>query len=69
MQICGRRVLEDNGRVSTAQTSGFVATDSNIFRLGLTKTGQGARIEAFYRAVPSFTVPGTFFFSISSICY
>lgn len=26
--------------------------------LGLTKTGQGARIEAFYRAVPSFTVPG-----------
>jgi hypothetical protein len=26
--------------------------------LGLTKTGQGARIEAFYRAVPSYTVPG-----------
>ncbi|KAF2692123.1 acyl-CoA dehydrogenase-like protein [Lentithecium fluviatile CBS 122367] len=26
--------------------------------LGLTKTGQGARIEAFYRSVPSFTVPG-----------
>lgn len=27
-------------------------------RLGLTKTGQGARIEAFYRSVPSFVVPG-----------
>jgi alkylation response protein AidB-like acyl-CoA dehydrogenase len=26
--------------------------------LGLTKTGQGARIESFYRAVPSFVVPG-----------
>ena len=26
--------------------------------LGLTKTGQGTRIEAFYRAVPSYTVPG-----------
>lgn len=27
-------------------------------RLGLTKTGQGARIESFYRSVPSFVVPG-----------
>lgn len=26
--------------------------------LGLAKTSQGARVEAFYRAVPSFTVPG-----------
>lgn len=26
--------------------------------LGLTKTGQGARIENFYRAVPGFLVPG-----------
>ncbi|KAK3201561.1 hypothetical protein GRF29_185g1339457 [Pseudopithomyces chartarum] len=26
--------------------------------LGLTKTGQGARIEAFYRSVPSLVVPG-----------
>lgn len=26
--------------------------------LGLTKTGQGARIEAFYRAIPSYVVPG-----------
>lgn len=26
--------------------------------LGLTKTGQGARIEGFYRAAPSFIVPG-----------
>ncbi|KAH8730294.1 acyl-CoA dehydrogenase-like protein [Phaeosphaeriaceae sp. PMI808] len=26
--------------------------------LGLTKTGQGARIETFYRSVPSFVVPG-----------
>jgi hypothetical protein len=26
--------------------------------LGLTKTGQGARIEAFYRSVPSMLVPG-----------
>jgi len=26
--------------------------------LGLTKTGQGARVESFYRAVPSFVVPG-----------
>ncbi|KAF2035621.1 acyl-CoA dehydrogenase-like protein [Setomelanomma holmii] len=26
--------------------------------LGLTKTGQGARIESFYRGVPSFVVPG-----------
>lgn len=26
--------------------------------LGLTKTGQGARIESFYRAVPSYVVPG-----------
>lgn len=27
--------------------------------LGLTKTGQGARVEAFYRSVPSLVVPGT----------
>ena len=26
--------------------------------LGLTKSGQGARIEAFYRTVPSIVVPG-----------
>ncbi|PSN68648.1 acyl-CoA dehydrogenase-like protein [Corynespora cassiicola Philippines] len=26
--------------------------------LGLTKTGQGARVEAFYRSVPSLVVPG-----------
>lgn len=26
--------------------------------LGLTKTGQGSRIEAFYRTMPSFVVPG-----------
>lgn len=29
-----------------------------MISLGLTKTGQGARIESFYRAVPSFVVPG-----------
>lgn len=32
--------------------------NANFFRLGLTKTGQGARIESFYRGVPSFVVPG-----------
>jgi hypothetical protein len=31
---------------------------TGTYRLGLTKTGQGARIEAFYRGVPSFVVPG-----------
>jgi hypothetical protein len=31
---------------------------ANGDRLGLTKTGQGSRIESFYRAVPSFVVPG-----------
>lgn len=33
---------------------------TDMCSLGLTKTGQGARIEQFYRSVPSFTVPGAF---------
>jgi len=36
----------------------FIRDLTNEYRLGLTKSGQGARIEAFYRAVPSFVVPG-----------
>jgi hypothetical protein len=50
-------VFEDHGRVSlTIIISGRNRADK--ISLGLTKTGQGARIESFYRGVPSFVVPG-----------
>jgi hypothetical protein len=52
-------MFEDHGRVSpTNETSAKLR--SNSCRLGLTKTGQGARIEAFYRSVPTLTIPGMF---------
>ena len=50
-------MFEDNGGVSSVHQIHCVSTNVSS-SLGLTKTGQGARIEAFYRAVPSFTVPG-----------
>lgn len=47
---------EADGRVCCYIWSwGIVLTDH---RLGLTKTGQGARIEAIARSIPSLVVPG-----------
>jgi hypothetical protein len=34
-------------------------------RLGLTKTGQGARVEAIARGIPVLIVPGTLQFHVS----
>jgi hypothetical protein len=51
-------VFEDHGRVSCHCLVRKAAIANMTSSLGLTKTGQGARIEAFYRVVPSYTVPG-----------
>ncbi|KAJ4352658.1 hypothetical protein N0V95_004042 [Ascochyta clinopodiicola] len=47
-------------KVESGMVCKYIAEESLkiLGGLGLTKTGQGARIEAFYRAVPSYTVPG-----------
>jgi hypothetical protein len=50
-------MFEDYGRVSSTDEA-LVKVAVNLYRPVLTKTGQGARIEAFYCSVPSLTVPG-----------
>ncbi|PVH95515.1 acyl-CoA dehydrogenase-like protein [Periconia macrospinosa] len=48
-------------KVETGMVSKYVAEECLKIMggsLGLTKTGQGSRIEAFYRSVPSLLVPG-----------
>ncbi|KAF2202454.1 acyl-CoA dehydrogenase-like protein [Delitschia confertaspora ATCC 74209] len=47
-------------KVESGLVSGYVAREclKIMGGLGLTKSGQGSRIEGFYRATPSFVVPG-----------